>query len=86
MAVQLFLKIFEKEKALGLFASGEYNLYGRASRGKESDPKRPLDSGKVRILRDFVEDHFPHGCNKEQVWGDCVDAIHKKITTFRSRL
>jgi hypothetical protein len=82
MAVQLFLKIFAREKEMGLFATGEYNLYGRCSKGREFELKRPLDSGKVRILRDFVEDHMPHGSKKEDVWADCCDVIHKKISKF----
>lgn len=61
-----------------MFASGQYNLYGRTMRGS-TDRKLPLDSAKVMALRNFVEDKLPHGCNKEEEWHKCVDATHRFI-------
>jgi hypothetical protein len=54
------------------------NVYGRTMRGS-TDRKFPLDSAKVHAFRCFVEDKFQHGCNKEEEWSKCVDALHRYI-------
>ena len=83
MAVNLFSEIFKVEKAEGIFRNGEYNLYRRSSKGSV-EVKKALDAAKVSVLKEFVINHIPHGSDKATVWSDCVDAIHKKITTWKS--
>ena len=62
---------------------GEFNLYGRPSKGRENELKFALDQHKVSILKEFIENHAPHGLDKTEVWSSCVDAIHKKILSMK---
>jgi hypothetical protein len=78
LARECFKIIFASEIRDNMFATGLYNVYGRTMRGS-TDRKFPLDSAKVHALRCFVEDKFQHGCNKEEEWSKCVDALHRYI-------
>jgi hypothetical protein len=78
LARDCFKIIFASEIRDNVFATGIYNVYGRTMRGS-TDRKFPLDSAKVQALRCFVEDKFQHGCNKEDEWSKCVDALHRYI-------
>ena len=53
MAVNLFSEIFKVEKAEGIFRNGEYNLYGRSSKGSV-EVKKALDAAKFRYLRSLL--------------------------------
>jgi hypothetical protein len=68
MGVHLFLFIFDEERKVGFFRNGQFNLYGRPARGKESEPKIALDQHIVSILKEFIENHAPHGTDKAAVW------------------
>lgn len=82
LARESFKVIFGQEIRAEMFATGQYNMYGRTMRGS-LDRKFPLDSAKVHALRTFVEDKLPTGCNKEDEWHKGVDAIHRYIQTLK---
>jgi hypothetical protein len=84
LAKECYQIIFAQEIAEKMYATGLFNLNGRAMKGS-SDRKFPLDSDKVHALRTFVEDKLPHGCNKEEEWHKCQNSIHRFISELRKK-
>ena len=82
LALLCFEYAFEDEIKQGLFSDGSYNVYGRSMKGS-NDFKIPLEISRVRQLEEYIHDKTPHGDSKSVTWTNCVDAIHKKISSLK---
>jgi hypothetical protein len=78
-----FMEFWREEIDNGMFAKGEYNVYGLAPKGSNAR-KYCLDPQRVITLQNFVMDKMPSGVDKEATWKQCVRAIHKKLHTLKT--
>ena len=43
------------------------------------EPKLGLESTRVMLLQNFVQDKMAPGSEKDKLWAKCVTAIHKRL-------
>ena len=81
IATAAFMEFWREELDNGMFAKGDYNVYGVAPKGSTAR-KYCLDPQRVIMLQSFVMDKMLSGVDKEATWKKCVSAIHKQLFKY----
>jgi hypothetical protein len=82
VCVAAFNEMWKDEIESGMFKDGLYNVYGNSPKGS-NERRYPLDSHRVLLLQNFVQDKMPAGSDKDRLWSKCVSAIHKRIYSMK---